>query len=153
MLLVQESFIIPQLQAKDSDEVIAAMAGRLCAGGAVCDEYAADTIAREQAHPTGLPTRPFAIAFPHADAVGVFESALSVANLVTPVKFKNMGDPDEELDVELVIMLANKSPEEQIETLRSLAAIFGQSEKLIELKALTEPGKVVNWLKGELNIS
>ena len=153
MLLLEESFIIPQLQVKTSDEVITAMAERLCTGGAVCDEYAADTIARERAHPTGLPTRPFAIAFPHADAIGVFESALSVANLVTPVKFKNMGDPDEDLDVKLVIMLANKSPEEQIETLRSLAAIFGQSEKLVELKALTEPGEVVTWLKHELHIS
>lgn len=153
MLLVEESFIITKLQAKDSDEVITAMVERLCKGGAVCEDYAADTIAREQAHPTGLPTRPFAIAFPHADADGVNESALSVANLATPVKFRNMGDPDEDLDVELVIMLANKSPEEQINTLRSLAAIFGQSEKLVELKALTEPGKVVMWLKRELNIS
>lgn len=153
MLLVEESFIIPQLQAKDSDEVITAMAERLCKGGAVREDYAADAIAREMEHPTGLPTRPFAIAFPHADAVGVNESALAVANLVSPVKFKNMGDPDEDLDAELVIMLANRSPEKQINTLRSLAAIFGQSEKLVELKALTEPGEVVTWLKNELDLS
>jgi len=152
VLLLNESFVITDLDVKTFEEVITIMADRLHQGGAVCKEYAAYTIAREKVHPTGLPTKPFCIAFPHADADGVNQSALSVATLKSPVVFMNMGDPEEELDVELVIMLANKNPEEQIQTLRGLALLFGKPEKLAELKAITEPSEITAWLKRELII-
>ena len=150
MLKLQESFILVDLEAKNSDEVIEALAGSLFEAGLVTTDYGKATIDREQKHATGLPTRPFPIAFPHADADGVNESALAVATLKSPVGFKNMADPDEELSVELVIMLANKSPEEQIQTLRSLAELFGEPEKLSELRNLKREEKIVEWLTQEL---
>ena len=153
MLVLEESFIHINLEAESSNEVIEVLSDSLYAAGMVGSKYAEDTIAREMEHPTGLPTKPFSIAFPHADAQGVSQSALAVALLKEPVTFRNMGDPEEDLLVEIVIMLANKEPEEQIETLRSLATLFGQPEKLSELRALTEPGKVVTWLKQELQLS
>jgi PTS system galactitol-specific IIA component len=112
--------------------------------------YSSATIERERHHATGLPTRPFPIAFPHADAEGVIESALAVAILKEPVSFKNMADPEEELPVEMAIMLANKSPEEQVDTLRKLAELFGQAEKLSELRGLSDTIEIVDWLTLEL---
>ena len=150
MLKLQESFIQVDLDAKNSDEVINTLAGSLFEAGLVTADYGNATIEREGKHATGLPTRPFPIAFPHADADGVHESALAVATLKAPVGFKNMADPDEELPVELVIMLANKSPEEQIQTLRSLAELFGDPEKLSELRNLKKEDEIVEWLKLEL---
>jgi PTS system galactitol-specific IIA component len=150
MLKLQESFVIVNLEASDSDAVIQELAGRLHQAGMVKADYAAATIEREKHHATGLPTRPFPIAFPHADADGVVESALAVAILQEPVAFKNMADPDEELPVELAIMLANKSPEEQVDTLRKLAELFGQAEKLSELRGLTDTLEIVEWLTTEL---
>jgi PTS system galactitol-specific IIA component len=104
-------------------------------------------------HPTGLPTKPFCIAFPHADAEGVNHSALGVAVMHQPVKFQNMADPDEDLDVMLVFMLANRDPQEQIQTLRNLAVLFGQPEKLTELRDQTTLQGVVSWLRRELRLS
>jgi PTS system galactitol-specific IIA component len=150
MLRLEESFILFELEAGDSDEVISALADRLFQAGAVAEGYGTATIEREQKHATGLPTRPFPIAFPHADAEGVNESALAVATLKEPVGFKNMADPEEELPVELVIMLANKSPEEQIQTLRSLAEIFGEPEKLADLRNIENETDIVKWLQEEL---
>lgn len=150
MLKLQESFVIVDLEAPDSDAVIQELAGRLHQAGMVEAGYAAATIDREKHHATGLPTRPFPIAFPHADADGVIESALAVAILKEPVLFKNMADPDEELPVELAIMLANKSPEEQVDTLRKLAELFGQAEKLSELRGLSDTFEIVEWLTTEL---
>jgi len=103
-------------------------------------------------HPTGLPTKPFCIAFPHADADGVSRSALGVAVLHEPVKFQNMADPEESLDVMLVFMLANRDPEEQIQTLRNLAVLFGQPEKLLELRDQSTLQGVESWLKRELRL-
>lgn len=153
MLEFNESLIAFELQAKDAKEVIDLLAGKMHAQGLVAAEYGAQTWARELEHPTGLPTKPFCIAFPHADAEGVNQSALGVAVLKHAVTFQNMADPDEGLDVVLVFMLANRDPEEQIQTLRNLAVLFGQPEKLVELRDQTTLQGVESWLRHELSLS
>ena len=70
-----------------------------------------------------------------------------------PVIFQNMADPDEGLDVMLVFMLANREPEEQIQTLRNLAVLFGQPEKLVELRDQATLQGVESWLRRELRLS
>ena len=147
-----EALIAFDLQAADAKEVIDLLAGRMHAQGLVTAEYGAQTWEREQHHPTGLPTKPFCIAFPHADAEGVHRSALGVAVMRQPVTFQNMADPDEGLDVSVVFMLANRDPEEQIQTLRNLAMLFGQSEKLAELREQSTLQGVESWLRRELRL-
>ena len=153
MLEFNESLIAFDLQVKEAREVIDLLADSMHAQGLVAADYGAQTWAREMDHPTGLPTTPFCIAFPHADAEGVNRSALGVAVMHQPVKFQNMADPDEGLDVMIVFMLANRDPEEQIQTLRSLALLFGQPEKLVELRDQTSLHGVESWLRRELRLS
>ena len=152
MLEFNESLIAFDIQAKNAKEVIDLLSGSMYAQGLVSAEYGAQTWARELEHPTGLPTKPFCIAFPHADAQGVNRSALGVAVMHQPVKFQNMADPDESLDVELIFMLANRDPEEQIQTLRNLAVLFGQPEKLVELRNQVTLKGAASWLKRELHL-
>ena len=153
MLKFNKSLVAFGLQARHAEEVIAALARRLFEQGLVTEEYGAQTWIREQTHPTGLPTQPFCIAFPHADADGVNQSALAFALMDQPVKFQNMADPDESLDVVMVFMLANRNPEEQIQTLRDLAMLFGQPDKLVELRDQTSLEGVEAWLRRELRLS
>jgi PTS system galactitol-specific IIA component len=153
VLEFNESLIAFDLQAKDAREVVELLAGKMRAQGLVAAEYGLQTWAREQVHPTGLPTKPFCIAFPHADAEGVNKSALGVAVMRQPVTFQNMADPDEGLDVMLVFMLANRDAEEQIQTLRNLAVLFGQPEKLVELRDQSTLQEVESWLRRELRLS
>ena len=80
MLEFNESLIAFELQAKDAKEVIDHLAGRMLAQGLVAADYGAQTWVRELEHPTGLPTKPFCIAFPHADAAG----AVSYTHLTLP---------------------------------------------------------------------
>jgi len=148
-----ETLIAFNLQAQDAREVINLLAGRMHTQGLVTADYGAQTWAREQNHPTGLPTKPFCIAFPHADADRVHRSALGVAVMRDPVTFQNMADPDEGLEVRLVFMLANRSPEEQIQTLRNLAELFGQPKKLVELREQATLQGVEAWLRRELRLS
>jgi PTS system galactitol-specific IIA component len=153
LLEFNESLIAFDLQAKDAKEVIDLLAGKMYEQELVMAEYGAQTWAREMIHPTGLPTKPFCIAFPHADAEGVNRSVLGVAVLRQPVIFQNMADPDEGLDVMLVFMLANRDPEEQIQTLRNLAVLFGQPEKLVELREQSTLQGVESWLRHELRLN
>lgn len=147
-----EALVGLNISATSSKEVIHFLAGKLYEQGFVSADYGDMTFKRELDHPTGLPTKPFCIAFPHADSHGVFRSALAVAILSKPVKFKNMADPDEDLNVEIVLMLANKSPEEQIETLRNLSLLFGQPDKLSALRDQKSPGQAASWLMQELGL-
>jgi len=153
VLAFNESLIAFDLVAETAKEVINVLSAKMHEQGLVSADYGADTWAREMIHPTGLPTKPFCIAFPHADADGVNQSALGVAVLRQPVTFQNMADPDEGLDVHLVFMLANRDPEEQIQTLRNLAMLFGQSEKLVELRDQSTLQGVESWLRRELRLS
>ena len=153
MLKLKKSFVAVDLEAADAETVIQGLADRLHAGGMVKKSYGTAAIEREINHATGLPTKPFPIAFPHADAEGVLQSALAVAILAEPVIFKNMADPEEDLAVELVIMMANNSPEEQIETLRNLAEIFGEPEALSALRNIKDSNGVVEWLANKLVLS
>ena len=152
MLNFNESLVALNIQAADSRAVIELLAGLLHAQGLVTAEYGRLTHERELEHPTGLPTKPFCIAFPHADASGVNQSGLALATLAEPVPFRNMGDPDEELPVHLVLMLANRSPEEQIQTLRNLALLFGKPEQLQILRDQSTPQAAVAWLRRELRL-
>lgn len=152
MLNINESMVLINIEANDCDEVISLLADVLHQQGFVTEAYGNQSCLREEIHPTGLPTKPFCIAFPHADCDGVIESALGVAIMKEPVGFKNMADPDEILQVEIVIMLANANPEEQIQVLKNLAVLFGEGDKLVDLRAQTTPGDAVKWLKRELQI-
>ncbi len=152
MLAFNESLIALNLEAPDSRAVIDVLAGKLHEQGLVVSEYGEQTYQRELEHPTGLPTKPFCIAFPHADAEGVHSSGLALATLAKPVGFKNMGDPDEELEVSLVIMLANRNPEEQIETLRNLALLFSKPDKLVALRDQPTAQAAAACLRDELHL-
>jgi PTS system galactitol-specific IIA component len=150
MLAIDPSFMLLYYEASDAEMIINALSERLFAYGAVEENYGQETIARERIHPTGLPTKPFAIAFPHAEAEGVLESSLAVATLSHPVQFLNMGDPDESLDVEIVFLLANKEPEKQVQALRQLALIFSDTSKLIHLREIESAQLAVEWLREQL---
>jgi PTS system galactitol-specific IIA component len=147
---IEKSIVALDFIAKDCNEVILALAEQLHNAGYVGTSYGDATVARETIHPTGLPTKPICIAIPHADAENVVSSALAYAALKTPVMFRNMVEPEEELPVEMVFMIANDSPEEQVKSLRRLATIFGDPERLVQLKELTQAELVVEWLKTAL---
>jgi len=57
------------------------------------------------------------------------------------------------LQVFVVLMLANKKPEEQIQTLRNLALLFGQPEKLVMLRHQPTPEAAAAWLSQELGLN
>ena len=73
MLAIEPDFILLDFAARDAEHVIMALSERLVEHDAVERNYGEETFARELKHPTGLPTKPFAIAFPHAEAEGVFQ--------------------------------------------------------------------------------
>jgi PTS system galactitol-specific IIA component len=144
---LKEEFVLLAYEAKSREDVLETLADLLHRHGAVKDSYRDAVFAREEEFPTGLPTQDIKVALPHAGVEHVNYSALAVATLQNPVCFYQMDDPDQPLDVEIVLMLANADPTEQIQTLRQLCELFDEPSALHALKAARSPREVLRIIE------
>src|SRR5699024_3463589 len=121
------------IKGKDRNDVLSILATELYDRGYVKDTYKDAIIQREKNNPTGLPTMGVKVALPHTDTIHVNEPAIALGILEEPVIFEDMGS-GEELEVEIVFMLAVKNPSAQVKVLKKLIDLFQDSEFLISLK-------------------
>jgi PTS system galactitol-specific IIA component len=152
MVLFDNDCVAFNVKLEGSKHAIFLLSRMLEKKGAVSANYAEAVYKREQSYPTGLPTKPYNIALPHADFEKVYQPALAVATLTEPVIFKNMEDPNSDLPVLIIILLANKRPDEQFNMVRHLAKLFSQGQKLISLQKQKTIGELVAWMRTELKL-
>ncbi|MDF7671918.1 PTS sugar transporter subunit IIA [Lactobacillus sp. ESL0701] len=138
MELLSPKFVFAQVKASSADEVIHYLATQLKDNGKVKDTFEEAVKAREQIHPTGLPSGEIAVAIPHTDVQYVNEAAITFATLDHPVEFHNMAVNDQLLEVQIVVMLALKDPHSQVEMLQKLMALFQNQELLAQLQKITD---------------
>jgi PTS system galactitol-specific IIA component len=94
------------LEAADAEEVLGIIARALVGKGLVQPSFEAALLEREERSPTGLPLPGKKVAIPHADPEHVIADAIPLCTLARPVTFREMGNPDSELPVEIVAVLA-----------------------------------------------
>jgi len=68
------------------------------------------------------------VAIPHADICHVNEAAICVAVLKTPAPFRAMDEPDNDVPVSLVIMLALTEAHGHIEMLQRIVKLIQNQE-------------------------
>jgi PTS system galactitol-specific IIA component len=132
------------LQVSDYREAISILADLLESGGYVKETFKHAALAREEDYPTGLPTGDIAVAIPHADSVHVLRSAVGVGLLERPVVFHEMGNPESEIKVDIVIMLAIKEPKSVVPFLRNVCSIIQDQNFLTTLRACGRPEQVAS---------
>lgn len=144
----REELVLLNYQAKDRKDVLRALADRLLEDGAVKDSYFDAMYEREISYPTGLPTEGIHVAIPHADVEHVNYSAFAIATLTEPVRFGEMGAaPDQMLDVQIVMMLANADPDEQVKTLRKMVDLFDEPDSLKSIMAADNPTDIITIMR------
>jgi PTS system galactitol-specific IIA component len=145
--LLRPEAISLQLAARNSEEVIRSLGSRLFQLGCVKEDFIEATLKREASMPTGLPLNGVVnAAIPHVDIEYVNRPALALATLQEPVIFQNMVEPEEDVPVQLVIMLALDQPKSQIETLQEVAEILQKPAIIDSLMAARTPGDVFRTL-------
>lgn len=97
---------------------------------AVEESFLEACIEREREYPTGLPTE-IPVAIPHTYPQHVKRPALCAVRLKDPVHFQCMGDPDESVEAQYIILMALKGAEDQLETLKKLMGVV-QDRDLLE---------------------
>lgn len=126
--------VFANLKVETANEVIGLMADHRHKGGTVKASYRDAVERREQSMPTGLPLEDgLAVAMPHTDPEHVRKSSFAVASLSSPVTFRSMDDPDKELSVRLIFMLALRSKEEQLETLVTIGQLLQSQQTLLHM--------------------
>jgi galactitol PTS system EIIA component len=143
----REELVLLHPAADCAETVLRALADVLYKDGAVKESYFDAMLAREKLYPTGLPTEQVKVALPHADVEHVNYSAMAVAILSQPVQFCEMGTADSPLDVEIILMLANADPAEQVQTLRRLVEMFDEPASLVALRDAQTPAEVVSLMR------
>lgn len=148
--MLDKELIYLDLEAKNREDLLSRLSDILCKKGYVKPSFKQAVMDREKVFPTGLPTLGVKVALPHTDPKYVIKPAILVATLRKPVKFKEMGNGVNDIDVEIVFMLAVKDPEYQIKLLQKLINIFSQENLLLSLKECKDAQCVYNILYKEL---
>ena len=131
---VREDLIFIDLDCDSREELIKYISDQMMNVGKVKDTYCNAVLERELIYPTGLNTGDIKVASPHTDPVHVNSAGISVATLKNRVEFKNMEDPNQNIDVDLVFMLAVANPEAQVPLLVKLMGVFSDKELLKKIK-------------------
>lgn len=136
------------LQEPSTDaEVLTVMTDLLHQKGYVKDTYQQAILNREKAFPTGLFTGGINVAIPHADVEHVDEASICVGILRKPVKFHAMDEPDNFIDVSLVIMLALKEPHGHIDMLTKVVNLIQNQETVKEITNSNDESIVYSIIK------
>ena len=146
--LFRPELCLARLQAPDAEMVIRAAAGALLEAGLVRPTFAGAVLAREVSSPTGLPLPGRKVAIPHADPEHVITPAVAVAGLAEPVTFREMGDPDSALSVDLVALLALTDKESAQQELVRLIERFQDAALVDRLVATPDAGALFALLAG-----
>jgi PTS system galactitol-specific IIA component len=143
-MIVSEEMAEVGFEAKNKEEVIKLLSGKMNALGYVEVGFEEAVLAREKEYPTGLPTK-IPVALCHVEAEYVNRTALAVATLKNPVEFHNMGDPQSVLPVEIVFLLTIVDPKKQVVYLRKMMEIF-KDDTLSKMKAVNSKKELITIL-------
>jgi len=129
--LLDPELILLDTSAETKEEIMVRLAKLMIAKGYAKESYADAILEREKVFPTGLPTEVVGVALPHTDVQHVIKPGIGMAVLKEPVKFNVMGNSEEEVDVNLIFMLALTDPNSHLQLLSDLTDVF-QNNKLLE---------------------
>ena len=114
--------------------------------GYVKDSFANALSEREKNFPTGLATEPFQVAIPHTDSIHVEKEAIACIRLLNPIKFRDVGDDENEVDAEFVFVLCILEPEKQVDILKALVDTLSNEEIMRSIKTSENSDKVYEIL-------
>lgn len=134
-------------EAEDSTDIISRMAARLTEAGIVKQDFGKHVLEREATYPTGLQTKALGVAIPHTDSKYVNQSQIAFASLKNPICFKDMTDPDKEVEVSLVFMIAMSKPHDQMTLLSNLMMAFQNESAITKLLQSDDIAEVKQVLK------
>ena len=151
MNFFQEDIIIPQMEAKNRQEVIVEMGNLLFKKGYVKETFADAIMEREKRFPTGLYMNGINVAIPHTDAEHVIRSVIAIGSLAAPVDFCDMADPESKVKVDIVFVIAINESHSQPKLLQKLISILQDNGLLVSIKNSSSASTIVAHIKKKVS--
>lgn len=145
--IIKEELILTDFKAKNRKELFLKVSEFLEKENIVKDSFYNALLEREEQFPTGLNTQPYNLAIPHTDSKHVNKSRVVIVKLTNPVNFKQMDNPDKNLNVEIVFFLLIHEKENQTRFLSKIISSLQDKNFLNEIKLSNDPKrlrKVIN---------
>lgn len=144
---LKSSLILPELKAQSYEDIMKQLGSALIQEGYAKESYVDALIQREKEFPTGLDVNGVGVAIPHTDISHVNRAGIAIAVLRRPVTFVQMGTEDENVDVQLIFMLAVVNPNEHIDQLQRILAIIQDTNVLKQLLSVKETKQIIQIIK------
>jgi PTS system galactitol-specific IIA component len=149
-LLLKEELMIVPLVANNREDAFEKLALGLEQHGFVKDTYLQAVKKREKDFPTGLYIGEINVAIPHTDVEHVVRCAMAVGVLENPVRFASMENPQVEIEVSIIFMLALKNAHDQPVFLQKLVGLFQDKKLLRSLASETSVSSTYHLLLSAL---
>lgn len=147
---LNKELITLNFNAKDREDALRKMGAKLLKCGYVNKGFTEAIIEREKNFPTGISTKNIGVAIPHTDVEYVNKTSIAIGTLNKPVTFQNMGS-DDELQINIIFMLAIKEPKEQLKMLQKLTEVFQDDNALEKIKNAKNELEVLEIMKSFLD--
>lgn len=144
---LKEDLIFREVEAESYEDVFRIIGGELVKKGYGKLDYVKGLIEREREYPTGLDIDGFGIAIPHTPVNFVDRPATAIGILKKPVTFIEMGTEDDEVEAQLVFMLAVVDPKAHIDQLQRIISIIQDKEVLKNIKETDNPKEIIDIIR------
>lgn len=132
-LPIKKENIYIRQQFLSSKDYFEKMVSKFEREGLVKEGYYDSIINREEIYPTGLYTGKINIAIPHTDYQFSNTTAIVITTLEDSLTFKRMDDPDESVEVKVIIHLLFDNPDKQPKLLQKLMSLVTNQSFLEEI--------------------
>jgi len=130
-IMIREELLFPNMKAKNFQEAVANVGNEMYRKGYVRDTYIDAVIEREKKFPTGLSLENYGIAIPHTERQHVKHSVLGIGSLEEPITVYSMTEPEKEIKINLIFLMAVEDPDGQVNMLKKLMTVL-QDKSLLQ---------------------
>jgi PTS system galactitol-specific IIA component len=149
---ISESLTLFNINSESNEDVIKELAELFKKHDFVHETYLDEVLKREKKMPTGLITKAGGVAIPHTDAEHVKTSAIAIARMQSPVKFNNMANPTEKIDVNIVFLLAIADKEQVNPFLGKMAELLQNEQAFLKLLAIENAKNFITYFSSLIEI-
>ncbi len=149
---LHEELIVTNLKVESKEDLFKVLYEKLYNSGFVKESFLDGIKSREEKFPTGLQLNKYGVALPHTDPEHVISPAIAVATLAKPVIFKDMAASSNDLEVNVVFMLALKEAHSQVEMLQKLAYLI-QNDSQLEMIVHAKNGEEIIGIIKDASLS
>lgn len=140
---VREDLVLFDVEGDSCAELLLNISKVLMEKGIVKDSFYDALMERENSFPTGLPIGEINVAIPHTYPEHINEVAITVAIPKKPVLFRNMGNPNEEVLVSIVVCITMRKMDDNVKLLPELMDFFSNEQNLKDLLECNTPAEVI----------